>query len=106
MATLAEELPGSVPRTRAAKLSRALARGPLHVVLVGLALFWTTPTIGLLVTSFRGREFNASTGWWTALINPSQLTLENYRAILDDDRIVGALINTVLITVPTTLLVV
>lgn len=106
MATLAEELPGSAPKTRAARLSRALARGPLHVVLVGLALFWMTPTIGLLVTSFRGREFNASSGWWSVLTNPAQLTLDNYRNILDDDRIVGALINTVLITVPTTLLVV
>ena len=42
-------------------------RGPLHIVLVGLAPLWMAPTLGLGVTSFRSRGDIASSGWWTAL---------------------------------------
>lgn len=46
-----------------------------------IAIFWTIPTFGLLVTSFRPeKEINAS-GWWTILGNPN-FTLDNYASAL------------------------
>ncbi|MGH9183150.1 MAG: carbohydrate ABC transporter permease [Acidimicrobiales bacterium] len=86
----------------AARISRAVARGPLHALLVAVALFWLLPTVGLLLSSFRSPADNAANGWWKVLSAPSQLTLDSYRALLDDPRMVSAFWNTVLITVPAT----
>lgn len=46
-----------------------------------IAFFWTIPTFGLLVTSFRPGSDSQTTGWWTVFTNPS-FTLENYRLAL------------------------
>ena len=46
-----------------------------------IAIFWTIPTFGLLVSSFRPeKDINAS-GWWAVLENPN-FTLENYQNAL------------------------
>ena len=45
-------------------------------------------------------------GWWEALLHPSELTLQNFRHIIEDPSITRALLNTVLITAPATVLVV
>jgi alpha-glucoside transport system permease protein len=83
-----------------------VSRSPVHVVLVLLALFWMTPTFGLLVTSFRSGADSNTSGWWTALTDPGQLTLQPYRDILANDGLVQSILNTAYITVPTTLLLV
>jgi alpha-glucoside transport system permease protein len=85
---------------------RAVSRGPLHVLLIAIALFWLMPTIGLLVASLRPSSQNAENGWWNALTEPSQLTFENYRTMFDNPDIIDSFWNTVFITVPTTFLVV
>ena len=64
------------------------------------------PTLGLAVASLRSTADNSATGWWNVLTRPSQLTLANYGRLLGDRRILGSLWNTVLITVPSTVLVV
>ena len=88
------------------RLVRGLARVPLHLLLILIAVFWLVPTIGLLVASLRTPADNASNGWWNALTEPSQLTFENYRALFDNPDIMDSLWNTALITVPATVLVV
>jgi alpha-glucoside transport system permease protein len=88
------------------KVVQTVTRGPAQVVLIIVGLFWLVPTLGLLVSSFRPRAENASSGWWTALTAPGQLTLENYQKLLDNPTMLRSLWNTVLITVPTSLLVV
>jgi alpha-glucoside transport system permease protein len=94
----------AVPREPLARrITRAVARGPLHLVLIVIALAWLLPTVGLLVASLRPPSESAQTGWWNALTDTSQLTLENYRQILDDPSITHAFWNTVMITVPATL---
>jgi alpha-glucoside transport system permease protein len=56
----------------------------VYGALILLAAAWTTPTIGLLVSSFRSGDDVSSTGWWTVLTNPgeSELSLDNYRVVL------------------------
>lgn len=76
-------------------------------VAVLIAVLWTTPTLGLLVTSFRSqRDINRS-GWWTALTDPSGFTLENYRQALSPGSSASLsqyFVNTIVITVPAVLL--
>lgn len=66
--------------TRQNLLGRILVYGALILLAAG----WTTPTIGLLVSSFRSGDDVNATGWWTALTNPgeSELSLGNYRVVL------------------------
>jgi len=99
----------ALPQRRApgrARLRRVLRSTPVNVVLVVVAVLWLTPTVGLLVTSFRPGQDYLSSGWWQALVHPATLNLDNYRHILSGGNIVDALVTTVLITVPATLLVV
>lgn len=106
MAAHSEDIAGLEPRTRSGRITRALSKGPLHIFLIGIALFWLTPTIGLLITSFRSASDNGESGWWTAITEPRQLTLEPYKDILADESLLGAFWNTVKISVPASLLVV
>jgi alpha-glucoside transport system permease protein len=81
-----------------------LTRASLLIV----CLAWSVPTLGLLITSFRPASEITTTGWWTVFSNPlkllSHLTLENYRQVIFAENIGRAFINTVIVTVPTTVL--
>ena len=88
------------------RLPNFLRRGAVHGVLLVVALFWLVPTLGLFVTSLRPVETYGRSGWWTALTRPAQMTLESYRGFFDNDELVESVWNTVLITVPSALLVV
>jgi alpha-glucoside transport system permease protein len=92
--------------SRSARIVRRLSSGPIYVALIAVALFWLLPTIGLAVLSLREPSDNAESGWWTALAEPSQLTVQNYRDLFEDSAIPGSLWNTLQITVPTTILLV
>ena len=108
MATTTAEQPRTQPATvpRSSRMVRVLTRAPATILLALIALLWLVPTIGLFISSFRTAAANAESGWWTALTMPSQLTLEPYRNLLDDPSMVSAFVNTILITVPSALLVV
>ncbi|MDQ3953999.1 MAG: carbohydrate ABC transporter permease [Actinomycetota bacterium] len=106
MAAHAEDIAGLEPKTPTQRITRALSKGPLHIFLVGIALFWLTPTFGLLVTSFRDAAANAESGWWNALMKPRELSLEPYKELLTDESLIGAFWNTVKIAVPSSILVV
>jgi alpha-glucoside transport system permease protein len=64
------------------------------------------PTIGLFIASLRSSTDNTGSGWWTVFTKPAQLTLKNYDTLLRNDTMTQGFVNTVLITVPTTILVV
>ena len=88
------------------RLVRAVTRWPATVFLLVVGALWLVPAFGLLISSFRTGAANATSGWWTALAHPSELTIANYQALLANSGMVRAFINTVLITLPTSLLVV
>ena len=50
-------------------------------VAVIIAILWTIPTFGLLVSSIRPEKDINNSGWWTFFTNPS-FTLENYGQVL------------------------
>ncbi|WP_326573615.1 carbohydrate ABC transporter permease [Streptomyces sp. NBC_00487] len=87
-------------------LRRALGSGLVQAFLVLVGLIWLTPLAGLLLSSLRSTEDTATGGWWTALTSPGQLSFDNYTALLGNAGITQAFWNTVLISVPTTVLVV
>jgi alpha-glucoside transport system permease protein len=95
--------PGPGPAVRAV---RRLGRTAAQVAVVAIGLWWLVPTLGLAVVSLRSPADNSGTGWWTALTEPAQLTLRNYAGVVADGRLTHALWNTVLISVPSTVLVV
>ena len=93
-------------RTLAGRIADAASRGVINAVLVLVAVFWLVPTVGLLLTSFRSSGDNAASGWWTVLAKPAELTIENYANLITNPTITGSFWNTIVIAVPTTLLVV
>ncbi|WP_030324440.1 carbohydrate ABC transporter permease [Streptomyces flavochromogenes] len=93
------------PRSFAARAGARAAGGAVRVFLVLAGLFWLLPTIGLLLSSLRSPSDIAASGWWQVFTAPAQLTTENYSRLLANDTITDSLLSTVLITVPSTLLV-
>jgi len=89
-----------------ARLVRFFSGGLVQAVLVLVGAAWLVPSVGLAVASLRSASDNSATGWWTVLSAPHKLTLENYRKLLDTPRMVEAFWNTVMITLPATVLVV
>ncbi|MBV2354336.1 carbohydrate ABC transporter permease [Streptomyces sp. J2-1] len=88
------------------RIAERLGGGLVRVVLLLVGLFWLVPTIGLLISSLRAPEDMSASGWWTVLSEPSKLTFASYRRLLENGDITHSLLNTVLITVPATVLVV
>jgi alpha-glucoside transport system permease protein len=105
--------PAPHPPRRRSVAARVVDRvgGPaVRVLLVVIAVFWLLPVLGLLVASLRPESASAGSGWWTVFTDvftaPAQLTLANYGELLSDRAMLGSLWNTVLIAVPSTVLVV
>ncbi|MFJ2395223.1 carbohydrate ABC transporter permease [Streptomyces sp. NPDC087843] len=88
------------------RLVNGVSGGILRVFLLLVGLFWLVPTIGLLLSSLRRPADMSASGWWKVFSEPSQLTVDSYQKLLENSDITNSLLNTVLITVPATLLVV
>jgi alpha-glucoside transport system permease protein len=67
---------------------------------------WTIPSLGLLVNSFRTSVESSSTGWWTSLFSPiaTEWTLDNYHRVLTSGGLFDALINSMIVTIPSTVI--
>ena len=78
----------------------------LHVALIGLAILWLIPTAALLVSSFRDPTAIAASGWWEAIRSPFDFTLGNYDEVLTKRDMGRAFVNSLIITVPSTILVI
>ncbi|WP_228979062.1 carbohydrate ABC transporter permease [Streptomyces sp. DH12] len=91
------------PRRR---LRQWLGNGLVQAFLLVVGLVWITPVAGLLLSSLRSAQDSASSGWWTALADPGSLSFANYASLLENAGMTQAFWNTVLISVPTTVLVV
>ncbi len=85
---------------------RFIPRIPLHVTLIGLAIIWSIPTIALLVSSFRTPQAISTSGWWNALRIPFHFTAANYHSVLSSHGMGRAFVNSIVIAVPVTILVI
>lgn len=85
-------------------IGQALQRTPLHILIILICLIWLTPSIALLVSSFRPADLVAKTGWWTAFQQPFQFTLDLYRQALGTGGMAQSFVNSLLITIPATVM--
>ncbi len=85
-------------------LVRASSSGIVPVIVILIALIWSVPTIGLLVSSFRTPQDIHTSGWWTGLIPPWHFTLENYQNVLQEQGMGQAFLNSLIISIPGTIL--
>jgi len=79
----------------------------VRITVLVIVVIWLIPTIGVLVTSFRPENLVDTTGWWTAFGHPfraGQWTLENYRTALDSGGFQNALLNSLAVTIPSTVM--
>ncbi|MBA3287404.1 MAG: carbohydrate ABC transporter permease [Acidimicrobiia bacterium] len=72
-----------------------------------IVIIWSLPTIGLLVNSFRTRDAQRASGWWEAIGELDDLTLGNYRTVMDASGTVSlgdSLLNSFAIAIPATVI--
>lgn len=93
-------------KTAAQRVLSVFNSSIVNIVLVIVAVFWLVPSVGLFITSLRTSGDIAASGWWTVFTAPAQLTIENYANMLSNSTITGSFLNTIVIAVPTTILVV
>ncbi|OLT44514.1 sugar ABC transporter permease [Serinicoccus sp. CNJ-927] len=91
----------------AGRLKDGRQRSPFSMVtMLVLAILWTLPTLGLLVTSFRSRDDAQSSGWWSAIVNPfgTSWTLDNYVQVFQQADMGNAFLNGIVVAVPATII--
>lgn len=79
----------------------------LNFTIVAIVAVWTIPTLGLLVSSFRSPQAIRTSGWWSALLRPFQgaeWTLDNYVFVIESDGMGNAFLNSLLVTIPSTVI--
>ncbi|GAA4626515.1 carbohydrate ABC transporter permease [Cellulomonas oligotrophica] len=66
-----------------------------------IAVLWTIPTFGLLITSFRPEADIVGSGWWTWFADPN-VTLDNYDTVLNGSSTAFStyFVNSIVITLP------
>ncbi len=92
------------PRTLSERVMRIVNKAPVHIALAVVALVWLLPTIGLLITSVRPRSEIQASGWWTVFGGNVDFTIANYQAVLEQQSMLPAFINSVSIVIPSTIL--
>ena len=86
--------------------STFVTRAPLRFAVIAICLIWSLPTVGLLVSSLRDAREITQTGWWEALLNPfaTMWTTANYQAVLGTENMANAFINSLIVTLPSTII--
>jgi alpha-glucoside transport system permease protein len=104
MTSIAATGPTTAATTARLERRRWYSRLPVHFVVILLMVIWLIPTIGLFINSFRPAAQVQSSGWWTALFQPSQLTLDNYTYVFNQSGLAAAFVNSLFITIPATVI--
>jgi alpha-glucoside transport system permease protein len=79
----------------------------VRITIAVVALLWTVPTLGVLISSFRPEALVDSSGWWTSLAHPfrdAEWTLENYRSALSTGGFGNAFLNSMAVAIPSTVI--
>ena len=89
------------PRQR---ILRVFNSGIVTAIVVVVAIVWSLPTLGLLVSSFRPGVLVQNSGWWTGLTLPWHFTLDDYVQVLNAQGMGRAFLNSLIISIPGTIL--
>ena len=109
MTTTTPEVPAAStaarPPSAAAEAKQRLTSPWASLAAVVIAVLWTLPTAGLLISSFRPENDVKDSGWWTIFTDPG-FTLSNYDAVLNDENtdLATFFVNSIVITLPAVLI--
>jgi alpha-glucoside transport system permease protein len=85
---------------RAANAKTRLSSPAASIIAIVIAVLWTVPTLGLLITSFRPELDIRTSGWWTFFTDP-QFTVDNYNEVLyGGTNFASLFVNSLVITLP------
>jgi alpha-glucoside transport system permease protein len=85
---------------RAVAAKTKLSSPAASTIAIVLAVLWTVPTLGLLITSFRPETDIRGSGWWTFFTDP-QATVANYNEVLyGGTNFASLFVNSLVITLP------
>ncbi len=101
-AWLCQDYPAKRNTGRFARISPG--RVCIHAGLGIIVAVWLLPTFMLVVSSFRPVGDMLASGWWTALLHPERFTLANYRLVLSGKGMGSSFLNSLIITIPSTIL--
>jgi alpha-glucoside transport system permease protein len=99
--------PVPVPVARRRRLPRITGNPLVRTSVVIIALLWSLPTVGLLISSFRDPNQVLSSGWWSFFLHPftsAQMTLQNYERVLAAEGMATAFLNSLIVTIPSTVI--
>ena len=93
--------------TKTARVKKNLTSRWATVAALVIAVVWTIPTFGLLLSSFRPEVLIKTTGWWTLFTNPG-FTLDNYKEVLfasssSAPQLGQYFVNSIAISIPATI---
>ncbi|GAA4288559.1 carbohydrate ABC transporter permease [Georgenia daeguensis] len=106
--TLPDPMGSAEPRLGGPARARQMLSSRVgSAVAIVIALLWTVPIVGMLVSSVRPEGDIRTSGWWTFFANPA-FTTANYQEVLFGRASSGQLstffVNSLVITVPGTLI--
>jgi alpha-glucoside transport system permease protein len=85
------------PKTPAGRVRKGLTNPVASAVAILIGVVWTIPTVGLLVQSFRSKQGQDSSGWWTF----SHLTMDNYHRVTSGtSNVLPYVVNSIAIVIP------
>jgi alpha-glucoside transport system permease protein len=107
--TTPEVAAGADGGTMAGRVRQRLSSRAATGAAIVIAVVWTIPTFGLLVSSFRPEDDIKANGWWNIFTQPA-FTLRNYDEVLfggssrlSTARMSDYFLNSIVITIPSVL---
>lgn len=71
---------------------------------VCICVIWILPIVGLFISSLRPRHLISTTPWWDFFSLPMVVTFDNYKYVLLRLGMAQGILNTIIITIPSTIL--
>jgi alpha-glucoside transport system permease protein len=102
-AVAAQAKAAAQPQERGSIL-RVFNNSLITILVVAIAILWSIPTFGLLISSFRPPQLLATTGWWQGLVPPWSFTIQNYETVIQAQGLGQAFLNSLIISIPATIL--
>jgi alpha-glucoside transport system permease protein len=93
----------AVRARRSPRRARLIERTGVRVAVAVIAVIWSLPTAGLLISSFRSNADIRASGWWDAIAHPfeaAQWTVANYASVLGADNLATSFVNSLVVTIP------